>query len=119
LPDSFEFDTNCSRLQDLNTENLLLESTCRNWGYTCAAQEPAEYPAGATEEQKQVPSHFENMWYYVSSTRAVVQSGCVVLDIFDAMAVNSAVSVVDYIFMFARCHAESSKICHSCQSALV
>jgi hypothetical protein len=41
------------------------------------------------------------------------------LGIFDATAANSAVSVVDYIFMFARCHAESSKICHSCQSALV
>ncbi len=98
---------------------MLLESTCRNWGYTCAAEEPAGYPAGATEEQKQVPSHFENMWCYVSPTRAVVQSGCLMLGIFDAMAANSAVSGVNYFFMFARCHAESSKICHSCQSALV
>lgn len=64
-PDSFEYDKSCSRLQDLKRENLLLESTCTNWGYTCAAEEPAEYPAGATEEQKQVFKRFENMRCFV------------------------------------------------------
>jgi len=40
----------------------LLESACRDWGYIRAAEEPAEYPAGATEEQKQVPSRFRTVW---------------------------------------------------------
>ncbi|KAL0052146.1 hypothetical protein WJX82_008512 [Trebouxia sp. C0006] len=38
---------------ELNKQNLLLESTCRNWGYTGAPEEPAEYPEGATEKQQQ------------------------------------------------------------------
>ncbi len=55
----------CLLLQVVHKENLLLENTCRNWGYTGSVEEPAEYPAGATEKQKQVRSHFENMWYFV------------------------------------------------------
>ena len=57
--------TRCSWLQELNKQNLLLESTCRNWGYAGAPEEPAEYPEGVTEKQKQVPSQFEDVWYCV------------------------------------------------------
>jgi len=94
-----------------------LESTCTNWGYTRAAEEPAEYPAGATEEQKQVLKRFENMRCFVLSQ--VVQSECLMFGIFDAFVANSAVIVIDYLSTFASCHAGSSQICHSCQSALV
>ncbi|KAA6426095.1 MAG: cdc2-related kinase [Trebouxia sp. A1-2] len=38
---------------ELNKEKLLLDSTCRHWGYTSAPEEPAEYSEGATEGQKQ------------------------------------------------------------------
>ncbi|DBA70658.1 TPA: serine/threonine protein kinase, CMGC, CDC2/CDK subfamily [Trebouxia sp. C0005] len=40
-------------VQELNKEKLLLDSTCRHWGYTSAPEEPAEYSEGATEGQKQ------------------------------------------------------------------
>ncbi|KAA6426039.1 MAG: hypothetical protein FRX49_03891 [Trebouxia sp. A1-2] len=50
-------------MKELNKEKLLLESTCRHWGYTGAPEEPAEYLAGATEEQKQ------NLQKYVTAAQ--------------------------------------------------
>ncbi|DBA70653.1 TPA: hypothetical protein ACH3X2_012035 [Trebouxia sp. C0005] len=50
-------------MKELNKEKLLLESTCRHFGYTGAPEEPAEYLAGATEEQKQ------NLQKYVTAAQ--------------------------------------------------
>ena len=110
-PDSFI--TSCSWLQELNKEKLLLESTCRHWGYTGAPEEPAEYLAGATEEQKQVQiMQLQTHGTLSSPTQPVVQSDILM---FGSQECCHRL----WLSTFAGFHAEPPKICHSCSTALV
>jgi len=96
-----------------------LESTCRNWGYTGAPEEPAEYPEGATEKQKQVQVILQTCGTLFSPTQAVVQGESLMFGIFDALAANSAVIIGGCLSTFACCHAGLESIRHSCSTALV